>query len=99
MDTAQGIDVERVGNALVLRLMVHETLADIGKMFSNQGGAVISVVTYAELRAGLEIQGAKRKQDELVLALLVSRIPVLPSTASDAESFWGNASGSSGAQP
>lgn len=53
----------------------------------NQGGAVISVVTYAELRAGLEIQTTNREQDELVLSLLVSRIPVLPFTESDAESF------------
>ncbi|ABM38978.1 type II toxin-antitoxin system VapC family toxin [Polaromonas naphthalenivorans] len=52
-----------------------------------QGSAVMSVVTYAELRAGLEIQTANRQQDERVLALLISRIPVLPFTASDAESF------------
>jgi tRNA(fMet)-specific endonuclease VapC len=44
----------------------------------NLGEAVISVVTYAELRAGLEMQTANRVRDEQVLALLVSRIPVLP---------------------
>ncbi len=53
----------------------------------NQGAAVISVVTYAELRAGLEMQTTNREQDELVLSLLVSKIPVLPFTESDAESF------------
>lgn len=53
----------------------------------NQGEVVMSVVTYAELRAGLEIQNTNRKQDEHVLAMLVSRIPVLPFTESDAESF------------
>ena len=53
----------------------------------DQGAAVISVVTYAELRAGLEIQSTNRHQDELVLSLLVSKIPVLPFTESDAESF------------
>lgn len=53
----------------------------------NQGGAVMSVVTYAELRAGLEIQTTNREQDAHVLALLTSRIPVLPFTESDAESF------------
>lgn len=53
----------------------------------NQGAAVMSVVTYAELRAGLEIQTANREQDEHVLSLLVSKIPVLPLTESDAESF------------
>lgn len=53
----------------------------------NQGGAVISVVTYAELRAGLEIQTTNREQDAHVLALLIGRIPVLPFTESDAESL------------
>ena len=53
----------------------------------NQGAAVMSVVTYAELRAGSEIQTAYREQDERALSLLVGRIPVLPFTASDAESF------------
>ena len=53
----------------------------------KKGEAVMSVVTYAELRAGLEIQTTNRKHDEHVLALLVSRIPVLPFTESDAESF------------
>ncbi len=53
----------------------------------KQGAAVMSVVTYAELRAGLEIQTTHRAQDELVLSLLVSKIPVLPFTESDAASF------------
>ena len=53
----------------------------------NQSAAVISVVTYSELRAGLEIQSPNRDQDELVLSLLVSKIPVLPFTESDAESY------------
>jgi tRNA(fMet)-specific endonuclease VapC len=53
----------------------------------NQGEAVMSVVTYAEMRAGLEIQTTNREQDENALPLLVGRIPVLPFTQSDAESF------------
>ena len=52
-----------------------------------QGSAVMSVVSYAELRAGLEIQTANRSQDERVLGLLTSRIPVLPFTESGAQSF------------
>lgn len=52
-----------------------------------QGSAVMSVVSYAELRAGLEIQTNNRAQDERVLALLIQRIPVLPFSQSDAESF------------
>ncbi|PIY30336.1 MAG: VapC toxin family PIN domain ribonuclease [Comamonadaceae bacterium CG_4_9_14_3_um_filter_60_33] len=55
--------------------------------FLPQGSAVMSVVTYAELRAGLEIQTANRAQDERVLALFVQRIPVLPFVESDAISF------------
>lgn len=53
----------------------------------KQGSAVMSVVTYAELRAGLEMQSTHREHDEQVLALLVSKIPVLPFTEADAESF------------
>lgn len=52
-----------------------------------QGSAVLSVVSYAELRAGLEMQAANRAQDERVLALLIQRIPVLPFGESDAISF------------
>lgn len=58
----------------------------------KQGDAVMSVVTYAELRAGLEIQSearspSDREGDKRALALLINRIPVLPFTESDAESF------------
>lgn len=52
-----------------------------------QGSTVMSVVTYAELRAGLEMQSASRAQDERVLGLLIGRIPVLPLTEADAKSF------------
>ncbi len=52
-----------------------------------QGSTVMSVVSYAELRAGLEIQTANRAQDERVLALLTLRIPILPFGESDAISF------------
>ena len=51
------------------------------------GSVVMSVVTYAELRAGLEMQSTNRVQDEHVLSLLTQRITVLPFTESDAESF------------
>ncbi len=43
----------------------------------HEGEAVMSVVTYAELRAGLEMQAQDRQHDEHVLALLIRRIPVL----------------------
>ncbi|MDD2808823.1 type II toxin-antitoxin system VapC family toxin [Rhodoferax sp.] len=51
------------------------------------GSAVMSVVSYAELRAGLEMQTAHRAQEDRVLALLIQRIPVLPFGESDAISF------------
>ena len=53
----------------------------------TQGSAVMSVVTYAELRAGLELQSGNRAQDERALAFLINRIPVLPFTESAAECF------------
>ena len=53
----------------------------------TQGSAVMSVVTYAELRAGLELQSANRAQDERALAFLTSRIPVLPFNESAAQCF------------
>lgn len=51
------------------------------------GSVVMSVVTYAELRAGLEMQSANRSHDEYALSLLTQRIPVLPFAESDAERF------------
>jgi len=44
----------------------------------RQGDATMSVITYAELRAGLEMQAVSRSHDERVLGLLTQRIPVLP---------------------
>lgn len=62
-----------------------QVLSRLGAL--KRGSAVMSVVTYAELRAGLEMQSTQREQDEKVLALLISRIPVLPFTEKDAESY------------
>lgn len=53
----------------------------------RQGEAVMSVVTYAELRAGLERQAANRSQDEQVLDLLTRRIPVIPFDEAAAASY------------
>ena len=52
-----------------------------------QGSAVMSVVIYAKLRAGLEIQTSHRQEDERVLALLISRIPILAFTSTDAGTY------------
>ena len=53
----------------------------------RQGQAVMSVVTYAELCAGLEIKSRNREHDAQVLALLVQRIPVLPFTEGAAQAY------------
>lgn len=53
----------------------------------RQGDAVMSVVTLAELRAGLEMQAANRAHDEQVLNLLIRRIPVLPFDEAAAASY------------
>lgn len=44
----------------------------------REGEASMSVVVYAELRAGLETQHHNRDNDERVLGLLTRRIPVVP---------------------
>lgn len=53
----------------------------------TKGSVVMSVITYAELRAGLEMQSTNRAHDEHILSLLITRIPVLPLMPSDAERF------------
>ncbi len=44
----------------------------------RQGQAVMSAVTHAELRAGIEMQAANRARDEMVLDMIVSRVPIVP---------------------
>lgn len=53
----------------------------------REGEAVMSVVTYAELRAGLEMLTEGRAREAQVLELLVRRIPVLPFDTLAAQSF------------
>lgn len=52
-----------------------------------EGQVIMSVVTYAELRAGLEIQSQQRDHDERILGLLTQRIPVVPFDEQAAVSF------------
>jgi len=52
-----------------------------------QGEAVMSVVTHAELRAGLEMQTVNRAHNEHVLGLLTRSIPVLPFDEAAAVSY------------
>lgn len=53
----------------------------------RQGQAVMSVVTYAELCAGLEMQSRNRDHDAQVLALLTQRIPVLAFAEAAAQAY------------
>jgi len=53
----------------------------------REGEAVMSVVTYAELRAGLEMLTEGRAREAQVLELLVRRIPVLPFDTLAAQAF------------
>lgn len=54
----------------------------------RRGEAVMSAITYAELRTGLELQDdAHRANDEQALALVVESIPVLPFGETAAASY------------
>ena len=53
----------------------------------DHGDAVMSVVVYAELRAGLEMQAATRAQNAAALRLLTEEIPVLPFDTAAAEHY------------
>ena len=44
----------------------------------REGDVVMSALTYAELRAGLEMRPENRARDEQALEMLAMRIPVLP---------------------
>jgi tRNA(fMet)-specific endonuclease VapC len=51
------------------------------------GDVVMSSITYAELRAGLEMRSTDREQDETALRTLVSRVPVKPFDQAGAEAY------------
>jgi tRNA(fMet)-specific endonuclease VapC len=53
----------------------------------DHGDAVMSIITYAELRVGLEVLGPTRAQNERALHLLTRDIPVLPFDESAAERY------------
>ena len=53
----------------------------------TQGSAVMSVVTYAELRAGTALNYTQGARDQRVLSLLTAHIPVLPFDEAAAEQF------------
>lgn len=53
----------------------------------DHGDAVMSIITYAELRVGLEPLGPTRAQNEQALRLLIQDIPVLPFDEAAAEHY------------
>lgn len=53
----------------------------------DHGDVVMSIITYAELRVGLEGLGSTRAQNERALQLLTSDIPVLPFDEAAAERY------------
>jgi len=53
----------------------------------DHGDVVMSIITYAELRVGLEGLSSKRAQNERALHLLTSDIPVLPFDGAAAERY------------
>lgn len=53
----------------------------------HEGEVAMSLVTYAELRDGIEMQSATRDHDARVLEQLIERIPVLPLDRPVAEAY------------
>ncbi|SMP73442.1 type II toxin-antitoxin system VapC family toxin [Noviherbaspirillum suwonense] len=52
-----------------------------------EGDVVMSAITYAELRAGVEMTSADRARDDAALRALVARIPVQPFDEAGAEAY------------
>jgi tRNA(fMet)-specific endonuclease VapC len=65
-------------NICVYLMKAHppEVLARLTQL--DYGDAVMSIITYAELRVGFEVLGPTRAQNERALQLLIRDIPVLP---------------------
>jgi len=69
----------------VMKAHPPEVLARLTQLGQNE--AVMSIVTYAELRAGLEMVTDTRFQNESALNLLIKRIPIQHFDEAAAESF------------
>ena len=53
----------------------------------EHGDAYISILTYAELRVGIESLNTNRSQNEQALKMLVRELPILPFDEAAAESY------------
>ncbi|MDP2430770.1 MAG: type II toxin-antitoxin system VapC family toxin [Pseudomonadota bacterium] len=69
----------------VMKAHPPEVLARLTQL--GQDEAIMSIVTYAELRAGLEMVTDTRFQNESALNLLIKRIPIQHFDEAAAESF------------
>jgi len=69
----------------VMKAHPPEVLARLTQLGQNE--VVMSIVTYAELRAGLEMVTDTRFQNESALNLLIKRIPIQHFDEAAAESF------------
>ncbi|MGA7948636.1 MAG: type II toxin-antitoxin system VapC family toxin [Thiobacillaceae bacterium] len=74
-------------NICVYLMKAHppEVLARLLRL--DHGDAVMSIITYAELRVGLEVLGPTRAQNERALHLVTRDIPVLPFDEAAAERY------------
>lgn len=74
-------------NICVYLMKAHppEVLARLQQL--DHGDAVMSIISYAELRVGLEGLGPTRAQNERALQLLTHDIPVLPFDETAAERY------------
>jgi tRNA(fMet)-specific endonuclease VapC len=74
-------------NICVYLMKAHppEVLARLQQL--DHGDAVMSIISYAELRVGLEGLGPTRAQNERALHLLTRDIPVLPFDETAAERY------------
>ncbi len=74
-------------NICVYLMKAHppEVLARLLRL--DHGDAVMSIITYAELRVGLEVLGPTRAQNERALHLLTRDILVLPFDEATAERY------------
>ena len=74
-------------NICVYLMKAHppEVLARLSQF--DHGDAVMSIITYAELRVGLESLDATRARNEQALHLLTREIPVLPFDEAAAERY------------
>jgi len=69
----------------LIRKRPPEVLKRLEQQF--EGDVVMSSITYAELRAGVEMKSVDRARDDAALGALVARIPVQPFDEAGADAY------------